>query len=186
MYIKFYNLSWHWLTYLSVLGSRRWTNVSFLCDLPAYYPFLINSVIARLIFLKYGFCYVILGLKHLQQLDVDSTIKPQSLHILALIFTGFPCASQIGILTVLQTSFHPPTFVHNFPFYGILFFPFSAYWNLTLPLKLAQEMKSDYALVFHKVLILLPFYVLVSVAYSPVKLSASEACLTYLWDFFGT
>lgn len=98
----------------------------------------------------------------------NKTPKPP--HPGLLIFTGFPCASQTGILTVLQTSFHPPTFVHNFPFFGIFFFPFSAYWNLTVPLKLAQEMNSDYALVFHKVLILLPFYVLVCVANSSVKL----------------
>lgn len=85
--------------------------------------------------------------------------KPQNLYMVASEFPqDFSVLVKLVSSLVLQTSFYPPTFVHSVPFYGISFFPFSAYWNFTLPLKLAQEMNLGYALVFHKFLNLLPSF----------------------------
>lgn len=57
----------------------------------------------------------------LQQLDIVSKVKPKA----SFISAEFPCPRQTRILTVLQTSFQPPTFAHSFPFYGIPSLPSS-------------------------------------------------------------
>ena len=47
------------LTYpLKLLGLWTWDSCSILSDLPAHYPFSVTSIIAKLFFLEYGFCYI--------------------------------------------------------------------------------------------------------------------------------
>lgn len=123
MYIQFSNLSYIDI-YLSVWDSGTWDYNGSLSDLPVYHPFFINSIISRLIFLKYSFCYITLLLKKSSAVGsylYHKTRKP--LHCGLLISTGFFCSSQTDIFTVLQTSFYLSTFIHSFPFYGISFFP---------------------------------------------------------------
>lgn len=109
-YIKFGNCSWRWLTNWSVLGSGTWDYCSnFLSDLPAYHVFHINSIVAQKSSAA-GYC-------------LQSKTR-KSPHPGFFTSTEFPHSSQTVIFTVLQTSFHPPTFVHSFPLYDIPFFPF--------------------------------------------------------------
>lgn len=106
------------------------------------------------------------GFKSLQQLGIVSKIKPQSLHTLVFLF---PCNFPVLVKLISSLCFrHPFTLPHLFIIFFFMEFSLSLLIEL---LKLAQEMNSDCALVFHKVLVsLLSFCTLVYIAYSSVKL----------------